>query len=339
MTGDLGAFLLEMPKCELHVHLEGTLEPELRMRIAARNGVPLPHSNVEDMRASYSWNDLPSFLNIFYAGSAVLLHEIDFYDLCYEFLKRLSAQNVRYVEMMIDPQHHLARGVAFESVMAGITQARADALASFGIHSGLIVCFMRDRSAESALQTLQYAVAHRDKIIGVGLDSDEAGNPPIKFAEVFRQARAAGFRLTAHCDVDQADTHAHIHQALVDIEVDRIDHGLNVLDREDLVEESLRRGITFTFCPHAIGRLRPGQRLAPIRQALERGLAVTINSDDPAYMKTGYLMENLIKTGMECEFDRTALVRLSRNAFSGAWLDDGRRRQMLAELDAFAQRH
>jgi adenine deaminase len=336
MTASVADFVRAMPKGELHVHLEGTLEPEMKLRLAERNGLSLAHSSIDEMRAGYDWHDLPSFLRIFYEGSLVLLHEQDFYDLCFAFLSRLSLENVRYVEMSLDPQHHVERNVPFDDIISGITRARQDAFNAFGIRSGLILCFIREKSAKSALATLHAAIAHKQEIVGIGLDSDEAGNPPIKFAQVFALARTAGFRLTAHCDVDQPDTHRHIRQALMDVEVDRIDHGLNVLDSLALVEESLRRGTTLTFCPHIIGRARAGERLAPIQHALDHGLSITINSDDPAYMKTGYVTDNLLLVQRECGFGRNEMIALQRNVFTGAWLSDETRREFLNELDHFA---
>ncbi|HYK30541.1 MAG TPA: adenosine deaminase, partial [Streptosporangiaceae bacterium] len=231
---EIASFIAGMPKAELHVHLEGTLEPELKFELAMRNGLSLPYGSAEDMRAAYSFNDLSSFLAVYYEGMSVLRSERDFYDLAMTYFRKARSQNVVYAEVFFDPQAHTARGVPFGTVIDGLRRAQADAL-SLGLRTQLIMCFLRDMSASSAMRTLEQSLAYRDLIVGVGLDSDERGNPPVKFSEVFARARSEGYRLTMHCDVDQEDSAGHIRQCLDDIGVERIDHGVNCVEDDDLL--------------------------------------------------------------------------------------------------------
>ena len=240
-------FIEGMPKAELHVHVEGTLEPELKFDLARRNGIELPYRSVEEMRAAYNFDDLPSFLRVYYEGMSVLLTEQDFYDLTTAYLTKAHSQNVLYAEMFFDPQAHTTRGIAFDTVIRGIRRAQVDAQDKLGIRTQLIMCFLRDMSAKSAMATLEQSLRYKDWIIGVGLDSDEKGNPPIKFKVVFARARAEGYRLTMHCDVDQENSTRHIRQTLDDIGVDRIDHGVNSLESEALCDEIMRRGLALTL--------------------------------------------------------------------------------------------
>jgi adenosine deaminase len=246
---DLAAFIDGMPKAELHLHLEGTLEPELKFDLAARHGVSLPYASAAEMRAGYAFDDLTSFLAAYYEGMSVLRGEQDFYDLAMAYFRKASAQNVIYAEVFFDPQAHTSRGVPFEAVIGGMHRARLDARAELGLRAQLIMCFLRDMPADSAMKTLEQSLPHQDKIIGVGLDSDERDNPPVKFEEVFNRARGEGHRLTMHCDPDQADSVGHIWQCLDDIGVERIDHGVNCLEDDALVARLGRDGIGLTVCP------------------------------------------------------------------------------------------
>ena len=246
---DLGAFIEGMPKAELHLHLEGTLEPELKFELAARNGVSLPYRSVEEMRAAYRFDDLSSFLAVYYEGMGVLLAEQDFYDLATAYFRKARSQNVVYAEVFFDPQAHTTRGVPFAAVIEGFRRAQLDAEGELGLRSQLIMCFLRDLTADSALATLEESLPYRDWILGVGLDSDERGNPPVKFRDVFDRARDEGFRLTMHCDVDQENSVGHIWQCLDEIGVERIDHGVNSLEDAALVREIERRGLGLTACP------------------------------------------------------------------------------------------
>ncbi|MGW0658070.1 adenosine deaminase [Streptodolium elevatio] len=331
----MNEFIAGLPKCELHLHIEGTLEPELKFALAERNGMELPYANVDEMRAAYRFDSLSSFLTIYYEGMNVLLHEPDFYDLAMAYLTKAAGQNVRYVEMFFDPQAHTSRGVPFDVVVRGLSRAIDDAHARLGIRAQLIMCFLRDFQAEYAMATLVQSLPYREWIVGVGLDSDEKGNPPSKFAAVYARARAEGYRLTMHCDVDQENSAEHIRQALFDIGVDRIDHGVNSLEDPVLVEEILRRGIGLTVCPISNGFVVDGIKGEAIREMLDKGMRVTLNSDDPAYFD-GYVQENIEVTQRELDLTRDELVQLQRNAFEITWLPRQLKDAYLAELEAYA---
>lgn len=328
-------FIEGLPKAELHLHIEGTLEPELKFALAERNGVSLPAATVDEMRAAYDFDDLPSFLAVYYEGMSVLLTEQDFYDLTYAYLEKARSQNVLYAEIFFDPQAHTTRGVRFQTVISGIRRAQEEARAALGIDTQLIMCFLRDKSADSAAHTLADAADFRNWIVGVGLDSDEHGNPPVKFRDVFADARDMGYRLTMHCDVDQENSLGHIRQCLDEIGVDRIDHGVNAAQDVELVAELVRRDMALTVCPISNRYVTDGTKAAEIKYLLDRGVRVTVNSDDPAYFP-GYMVENLMVLQEEAGLSREELVRLSRNAFEAAWLDDARTAGFLASLDAYA---
>ena len=333
--GSVEDLINAIPKAELHIHVEGTLEPELKFALAERNGLELPYASVEEMRAAYDFDDLPSFLAQYYEGMSVLLVEDDFYDLAMAYFTRVAAQNLVYVEMFFDPQAHTSRGIEFGTVITGLRRAQADAEQRFGIRSELIMCFLRDMSAESAAATLEQAKEYRDWILGVGLDSDERNNPPIKFRDVYADARAQGYRLTMHCDVDQQNSVAHIWQCLNDIGVERIDHGVNSLEDEALVEEIKRRGLGLTVCPISNAYVTDGTKAAAIKSMLDRGLRVTVNSDDPAYFP-GYILENFQRVHSEAGLSAEEVVRLVRNSFEASWLDDEGRAEYLRRVDACA---
>ncbi len=328
-------FITGLPKCELHLHVEGTLEPGLRFELARRNAVGRPYETVEQMRADYDFNDLPSFLACYYEGISVLRTEQEFYDLAMAYLRKAASENVRYAEIFFDPQAHTSRGVPFDVVIRGLRRALVDAEAGLGIGAQLIMCFLRDFQAEYAMATLLEALPYRDWIVGVGLDSDEKGNPPAKFAAVFARARQEGFMLTMHCDVDQEDSIEHIRQCIEQIGVDRIDHGVNVLEDPALVEVVRQRGLGLTVCPISNSYVTDSMKTDAIRRMLDMGLRVTINSDDPAYFP-GYLQENLIAVHEALGLSREELVQLERNAFEVAWLPRHVKDAFLAELDAYA---
>jgi adenosine deaminase len=331
-------FIDSIPKAELHVHVEGTLEPELKFELAERNGLELPYASVAEMRAAYDFDDLPSFLVQYYEGMSVLLTEQDFHDLAMAYFTRVAAQNVVYVELFFDPQAHTSRGVEFATVIEGLGRAQSDAEERLGLSSQLVLCFLRDMSAESAAETLEQASEYRDRIVGVGLDSDEKGNPPVKFADVFADARSRGYRLTMHCDVDQEDSVDHIWQCLTTIGVERIDHGVNAIEDDELCEEILRRGVALTVCPISNAYVTDGTKAAAIREMLERGMKVTINSDDPAYFP-GYMTENLKRVQREADLTVDHIAQLVRNAFEASWLESGQKTKYLARVKAFIQGH
>jgi adenosine deaminase len=328
-------FIDGLPKAELHLHIEGTLEPELKLELAARNGIELPYDSAEALRAAYAFDDLPSFLAVYYEGMSVLRTERDFYDLASAYFRKARSQNVVYAEVFFDPQAHTSRGIAFETVLDGLRRAQRDAEAELGLRSKLIMCFLRDRSAESALETLEQALPYGDAIAGVGLDSDEQDNPPVKFREVFARARREGFRLTAHCDVDQEDALGHIRQCLEAIGVDRIDHGVNAVEDASLVAEIRRRGLGLTVCPISNRYVTGDLKARELTALLDAGVRATVNSDDPAYFP-GYVNENLHAVQREAALTRDQLLRLTRNAFEIAWLDPPERSAYLEALDAYA---
>ena len=328
-------FIRAMPKAELHLHIEGTLEPELKFELATRNGVELPYASVDELRAAYAFSDLPSFLAVYYEGMSVLREERDFYDLAAAYFAKAHEQNVVYAEVFFDPQAHTRRGVPFATVIEGLRRAQLDADRSLGLRSRLIMCFLRDLSAESAMETFEESLAYGDWIVGVGLDSDEKGNPPVKFREVFARARREGFRLTMHCDVDQESSVEHIRQCLDDIHVERIDHGVNALDDASLVREINRRGLGLTVCPISNSYVAGSLKAPELKQMLDQGVRATVNSDDPAYFP-GYVNENLVAVDREVGLTQNELLQLARNAFIVSWLPGEDRDGYLAMLDAFA---
>jgi adenine deaminase len=327
------AFISALPKCELHVHLEGTLEPEMKFRLAERNELALPYASIEALRATYTFDDLPSFLAIYYDGMRVLQKEPDFYDLAYAYLEKAQAQNVRYAELFFDPQAHTARGVSFATVVRGIRQAQLAAEDRLGIRSQLIMCFLRDWSAEFAMATLLESLPYKEWIVGVGLDSDEKNNPPRKFRDVFRRAREEGYLLTMHCDVDQENTTEHIRQCLEEIGVDRIDHGVNTLDDPALTQMVKERKLGLTICPVSNSYVTGDSKAAQIKRFLGLGMRATVNSDDPAYFGA-YITENLLRVQEEADLARRDVVQLMRNAFEAAWLPRASKDRFIAELES-----
>jgi adenosine deaminase len=332
---ELITFIERMPKAELHLHLEGTLEPELKFELAARNGLDLPYGSVEEMRAAYRFDDLPSFLAVYYEGTSVLLTEADFYDLAMAYFRKAHSQNVVYAEVFFDPQAHTTRGIPFGTVVQGLLRAQQDAEASLGLRSQLIMCFLRDMTAESAMDTLEQSLSYRDRIVGVGLDSDEKGNPPVKFKDVFARARNEGYRLTMHCDVDQANSVAHIRQCLDEIRVERVDHGVNALEDESLVREINARRLGLTVCPISNSYVTDGLKAPEIKRLLDAGVRATINSDDPAYFP-GYVNENFRAVQEAVNLTRDEIVQLARNAFTVSWLEREDRDLYLDSLEEYA---
>lgn len=328
-------FINNMPKAELHVHLEGTLEPDRLIALAERNGIKLPYSSPEEVLAAYDFHDLPSFLSIYYRAMDVLCAEQDFYELTYAYLAKAHSQNVLYAELFFDPQAHTVRGVDFATVIRGIHRAQGAAAETLGIQSQLILCFLRDMSVESAQQTLEQSLPFRDWIIGVGLDSDEKNNPPLKFASVFAKARALGYRLTMHCDVNQEDSVQHIRDCVHSVQVDRIDHGVNSLEDATLCAAIRERGLGLTVCPVSNRFVVQSLTSHEIRDMLTRSMKVTINSDDPAYFRA-YLNENFIALQQEGDFSHDELLRLARNAFEVSWLSEKDKAGCLEKIDLYA---
>ena len=329
------ALIRTMPKAELHVHLEGTLEPELMFEIGRRHRMPLPYATVDEVRRAYRFTDLQSFLDVYYAAARVLVDERDFYDLTWAYLERAHAEHVRHVEPFFDPQTHTDRGVPFVTVVDGIAGALADGERKLGISSRLIMCFLRHLPAEAAMRTLEQALPFRDRIAGVGLDSSERGHPPIDFAAVFTRARGEGFRAVAHAGEEGPPE--YIRQALDDLGVSRIDHGVRCLEDPALVDRLVAERVPLTVCPLSNVRLRVVPRLDehPVKRMLDVGLRVTLNSDDPAYFG-GYVTDNYLAVARAFSLTRAEIVTLGRHAIEATFLDHAGQQALLAELDSAA---
>jgi adenine deaminase len=338
MHAALRAILEEMPKAELHIHIEGSLEPELIFALARRNGVTLPYPSVEALRQAYAFTDLQSFLDIYYAGASVLLQEQDFYDMTMAYLHRAHADNVRHAEIFFDPQTHTARGVPFATAIDGIYRATVDAQSKWGISAALIMCFLRHLPEEDALATLEQAVPHRAKFIGVGLDSSERGHPPEKFARVFARCRELGLHLVAHAGEEGPP--AYIESALDVLHVERIDHGVRCLEDAALTQRVARERIPLTVCPLSNIKLRVFDQMRDhnLRELLDAGLVATVNSDDPAYFG-GYLNDNFIETFEALPLDSGHARTLARNSFEASFLPVKEKEKYLDEVDAFFERH
>jgi adenosine deaminase len=317
------------------VHIEGTLEPELAFELAARNKVRLPYADVDALRRAYVFDDLQSFLDIYYANCAVLRTEQDFYDLTMAYLSRAVGQGVRHAEIFFDPQTHTQRGVSFETCCTGIRGALDDGVATLGVSSGLILCFLRDLSEEAALETLEQARPFVHDLTAVGLDSAEVGNPPSKFARAFRQAREMGLPGVAHAGEEGPPE--YIWEALDILEVQRIDHGVRCLEDDRLVERLGAEQIPLTVCPLSNVKLQvfPSIRQHDVQALLQRGLLVTINSDDPAYFG-GYAADNLSAVADAFDLPPETVLELARNSFRAAFLEESVKDAYLAEVDAFA---
>ncbi|MCU1393995.1 MAG: add [Ilumatobacteraceae bacterium] len=338
LSPELAAFIAGLPKCELHLHLEGTLAPELKLALANRNGIDIGQTTVAEVEATYEFDSLTSFLAVYYPAMNVLVTEADFHDLAYAYLSKAASQGVRHAEMFFDPQAHTGRGVPFSTVIKGYRSAIIAARLEFGMSAELIMCFLRDLSAEFAMATLMESLPYKDWIIGVGLDSDERGNPPSKFAAVFARARAEGYMLTMHCDIDQVGSIEHIRQALEEIGVDRIDHGTNIVEDPRLVEVAKSRGIGFTCCPVSNSFVTSDMKADEIVQLLRHGVKVTVNSDDPAYFG-GYVTENYAGLAAYAGLTAEEVLALAKNSFSVAWISARTLSTYLDELDAYAVAH
>jgi adenine deaminase len=315
----LHALLRQMPKAELHIHIEGSLEPELIFRLAQRNGVALAWPGVQALRAAYEFKDLQSFLDIYYAGASVLLKEQDFFDMAWAYFERAAADNVVHAEVFFDPQTHTARGVPLQAVIVGLAHACRRAHAELGLSARLILCFLRHLSEDEALATLEQALPYREHFIGVGLDSSERGHPPEKFARVFERARALGLRLVAHAGEEGPP--AYIHGALDVLQVQRIDHGVRCLEDPALVQRLAAARVPLTVCPLSNVRLRVFDSLARhnLPALLAAGLCVTVNSDDPAYFG-GYLNQNFVDTFDALpQLGADAALTLARNSFEASF--------------------
>jgi len=332
---DFHSFLNQLPKAELHMHLEGSLEPELMFKLAQRNQVSLPFDSVAAIRAAYEFSNLQDFLDIYYQGAHVLQTEQDFYDLTWAYLERCQQQNVRHVEPFFDPQTHTDRGIAFDTVINGIDRALQDAKQQLGISSYLIMCFLRHLPEEAAFATLEQALPYKDKIIAVGLDSSEQGFPPSLFERVFAKARAEGLLTVAHAGEEGPPD--YIIQALDLLKVKRIDHGVRCVEDPALVERLIQLQMPLTVCPLSNTKLCVFKTMAEhnILELLERGVKVTINSDDPAYFG-GYMTENFIAVADALNMSKAQALQLAQNSFAASFLPAAEKARWVNELQNLA---
>jgi adenosine deaminase len=326
--------VMRLPKAELHLHIEGTLEPDLMFDLARRNDVALPFPDVESVRRAYVFSNLQSFLDIYYQGCAVLVEEPDFFDLTMAYFRRAHAQGVRHAEIFFDPQSHTERGVAMGTVIGGIDRACERAREELGVTSQLILCFLRHLSEAAAQETLDLALPYRAHFTGVGLDSGEVGNPPETFTSVFARARGEGLHAVAHAGEEGPPE--YIWQALDLLGVERVDHGVRCLEDPRLVDRLVAERVPLTVCPLSNVRTRVFDTLAdhPLRRLLEAGLCASANSDDPAYFG-GYIGDNYAAVGTAVQMSDAQLIALARNSFEASFLDGGERIELLSELDRF----
>lgn len=320
-----------LPKTELHLHIEGSLEPEQMFELAQRNDVTLPYKNIEDIRKAYDFNNLQEFLDLYYAGMSVLQTKQDFFDLTYAYLRRVHADNVRHVEIFFDPQGHTERGIAFADVIEGILDALVQGEEDFGISSQLILSFLRHLSEADAFETLEQAEPYLDRILGVGLDSSELGHPPSKFERVFAKARQKGLKLFAHAGEEGPPE--YVYEALDLLKVDRIDHGNRSLEDDALVKRLVDSQMVLTVCPLSNLKLCVVDDLKshPLKQMLDLGLNATVNSDDPSYFG-GYMNDNFIFTADALDLSKGEIIKLIKNGFDGAYLTPDRKTKLLFEL-------
>jgi adenosine deaminase len=331
---DIDGFIVELPKAELHMHLEGSLEPELMFALARRNGIAIPYATVEAAKAAYRFERLQDFLDLYYQGTSVLLTARDFRELTLAYLERVARDAAIHVEIFFDPQAHTARGVPFATVMEGIEGGLEEGSRRFGISSRLILCFLRHLSEEDGFATLEAAVPFRDRLAGVGLDSSEMGHPPAKFARLFRKAGEMGLRRVAHAGEEGPP--AYVREALDLLAIDRLDHGNRALEDPALVERLRREAMTLTVCPLSNLKLKVVQRLEdhPLRRMLEAGLRATVNSDDPAYFG-GYLGDNYRAIQRALGLTKSELATLARNSFLGSFMAPTEKAAALARLGAY----
>ncbi|WP_244225155.1 adenosine deaminase [Vibrio aquaticus] len=332
------SFIEQLPKVELHLHIEGSLEPEMMFELAQRNGVSLPFSTPEEVKAAYQFTNLQSFLDIYYQGANVLIHERDFYDLTWAYLLRCQQDNVVHTEIFFDPQTHTDRGIAFDTVINGIYSALRDGEEKLGISSQIIMCFLRHLDEESAFDTLFEAMAHKDKIVGVGLDSSELGHPPEKFARVFRKALDEGFLTVAHAG--EEGPVSNIYDSLELLKVSRIDHGVRCSDDENLLHALSNSKMPLTVCPLSNTKLKVFERMEDhnIVELLRRGLCVTINSDDPAYFG-GYMNDNFKAVAESHQMSEQELAMFTRNAIMASFISEEQKSHLLDKLGQFVSHY
>ncbi|WP_436917708.1 adenosine deaminase [Acinetobacter schindleri] len=322
-----------MPKAELHVHIEGTFEPELMFAIAQRNEIAIPYQSVEEVRQAYNFHNLQSFLDIYYAGANVLIHEQDFYDLAWAYFEKCAEDNVVHTEMFFDPQTHTDRGIAFETVLKGLQRACDDAAEKLGITSHLIMCFLRHLSEAAAFETLEQALPYKDQIIGVGLDSSEVGHPPSKFERVFAKAREAGFLIVAHAG--EEGPAEYVWEALDLLKVNRIDHGVRSEEDPVLMQRLIAEKMPLTVCPLSNLKLCVVDDMQQhnIRRLLQQGVQVTVNSDDPSYFG-GYMNDNFIAIAEALDLSNDELKQLAINSFEASFISEADKTNWISKIKA-----
>ncbi|MCC3834202.1 adenosine deaminase [Vibrio parahaemolyticus] len=334
----MNAFIQGLPKVELHLHIEGSLEPELMFKLAKRNGIDIPYSSPIELREAYQFEDLQSFLDLYYQGANVLRTEQDFYDLTWKYLEHCKADNVIHTEIFFDPQTHTERGIDFDTVLNGISRALADGREKLGITSQIIACFLRHLSEESAMETLQSVLKHRDKIIGVGLDSSENGHPPAKFLRVFQQAKEAGLLTVAHAG--EEGPAQNITDAIEMLEVSRVDHGVRCVEDEALVESLIETKMPLTVCPLSNIKLCVFDEMGQhnIVELLRKGVAVTINSDDPVYFG-GYMTDNFLAVNQAHPMSKEELAKFTLNAIDASFIDNELKAQYRHQVEQYVAQH
>ena len=332
MTNQISNFIKNTPKAELHLHIEGTLEPELMFKLAKRNNINIPYKNVEEVKSAYNFTNLDSFLDVYYQSSKVLINEKDFFDLTWAYLLKCKQDNIVHTEIFFDPQAHMERGVSFEVVINGINNALKKANLEFGLSSKIIMCFLRHLEEDSGFNVLNHALKHKDKIVGVGLDSSEIDNPPKKFKKLFNKAIEEGFLTVAHAGEEGPPE--YIWDCINLLKVKRIDHGVQCLKDDKLVEELIKKQIPLTVCPLSNVKLCVFDNLKNhnLKKMLIRGLRVMINSDDPAYFG-GYLNQNLIETQLALDLKLEEVKNLIINSFKSSFLNDDKKNEWIAKIN------
>ncbi|WP_428024842.1 adenosine deaminase [Arcobacter sp.] len=329
-------FIKKLPKAELHIHIEGSLEPDLMFRLAKKNGIEIPYKNIEEVKAAYNFTNLQSFLDIYYAGANVLITKDDFYDMTWAYILKCVENNIIHTEIFFDPQTHTSRGISFETVILGISEALNDAQKKFAISSNIIMCFLRHLSQDDAFKTFEECLPFKDKIICIGLDSSELGHPPSKFKEVFKKAKEEGFKLVAHAG-EEAD-YTYIYEALDLLDIQRIDHGVQAIYSKELMERLKKEQIPLTVCPNSNIELKVFENYKQhnIKKLLDYGLNVTVNSDDPAYFK-GYLNKNFINLCENIDLSKKDIITLIKNSFNASFISDELKNEYINKVNKIGQ--
>lgn len=329
-------FIAHLPKAELHLHIEGTLEPELMFALAKRNNIELPYKNIDEVKQAYQFSNLQSFLDIYYQASKVLIHEEDFYDLTHAYIQKIVKQQVEHVEIFFDPQTHLGNNIPFEIVLQGIHRALLKATQEFNISTHLIACFLRDQSEEDALEVFKKVCQHQDKIIGIGLDSAEKGNPPSKFKKLFEQAKSLGFKRVAHAG--EEGPAEYIWEAIQILDTERIDHGVACIKDDQLMDYLAKTQLPLTVCPLSNVKLKVFNLLQqhPLKKMLDANICVTINSDDPAYFG-GYINNNFDKAQEALGLSKQQIITLAKNSFTASFITSERKEYYLSKIEEYSK--